>query len=127
MHTIFESENKYFATRISVREQVFGRPAADQLNRWTRYRMTDQGFLKNRCPGRPLTPQYIPKNKKGHRDTKGDPTMTDDTFKELIVNFLNAIYLNLRYMNHQIPKEEYDYCSEKADEAILRLITRDTE
>ena len=53
--------------------------------------------------------------------------MTDDTFKELIVNFLNAIYLNLRYMNHQIPKEEYDYCSEKADEAILRLITRDTE
>lgn len=53
--------------------------------------------------------------------------MSDDAFKELIVNFLNAIYLQLQYMNRQIPKEEYDYCTEKADEAILRLMVRDAE
>lgn len=49
--------------------------------------------------------------------------MSDEIFKELVINYLNGIYLNLRYANEQIPKDEYDYCSVKADEAILRLLS----
>ncbi len=48
--------------------------------------------------------------------------MSDDVFKEVVINFLNGIYLNLRYMNQQIPKEDYDYCSKMTDNALLELL-----
>ena len=48
--------------------------------------------------------------------------MSDDVFKEVVINFLNGIYLNLRYMNDQIPKEDYDYCSVMTDKALLKLL-----
>ena len=48
--------------------------------------------------------------------------MSDDVFKEIVINFLNGIYLNLRYMNQQIPKEAYDYCSKMTDKALLELL-----
>ena len=53
---------------------------------------------------------------------KGFHKMSDDVFKEVVINFLNGIYLNLRYMNQQIPKEAYDYCSKMADKALLGLL-----
>ncbi len=48
--------------------------------------------------------------------------MSDDVFKEIVINFLNGIYLNLRYMNSNIPKDEYEYCTDVADNAILSLL-----
>lgn len=49
--------------------------------------------------------------------------MDDDRFKELIIEYLNVIYVELRLANRTIGYEDYRLCSEKGAEAILTLLS----
>lgn len=50
--------------------------------------------------------------------------MTDDTFKELVVNFLNAIYLQLKYSNKAVYFSQYLDDKIAVDKAISELLAK---